>query len=71
MKKDNLQSEWLDIVDVMTMLRISRANGHLTAHRLPGCRKLYFRRSDIDHLLSINAIYDGKIDKTAFLKPDP
>ena len=75
MKNTDKTDVWLDCVDVMALLKVSRSclrtlrrNGFLVAHRLPGGRKLLFRRSDVDDLLEKNAVFDGKIDKTAFLE---
>lgn len=65
--------EWLDVNDVCRMLHITdrtlrRWTGRGLFHpsAMEGCRKLYYRRDEIDRVLQSKAVQEnGRIDKTA------
>lgn len=65
--------EWLDTVEVCRLLHISertlrtwRRRGLFHPTIPEGSRKLYYNRSEINHVLASNAIQEnGRIDKTA------
>ena len=65
--------EWLDVNDVCRMLHITdrtlrRWTGRGLFHpsAMEGCRKLYYRRDEIDRVLQSKAVQEnGTIDKTA------
>lgn len=66
------EAKWLDTLDVCRMLHVSdrslrnwRQKGYLKAYTMDN-GKVYYRRSDIDRLLTDNALQEnGRMDKTA------